>query len=271
MPELPEVETTRRGIAPKILGQTITAVLIRQPKLRWPVTASLAEELPGLCFRNIDRRGKYLLLDAEQGVLLIHLGMSGSLRIVPLGTAANKHDHIDILFSNNIVLRYTDPRRFGCMLWVTQPVLQHPLLENLGPEPLSDEFDGRYLKAQGRGKKIAVKNFIMDSSVVVGIGNIYANEALFNAAIRPSCQAGKISITRYRFLVEQLKSVLQDAIHVGGTTLRDFTGSDGKPGYFKQSLKVYGRGGEPCIQCDRVLTEIRIGQRSTVYCKHCQN
>jgi len=270
MPELPEVETTRLGIKPIILKQTILSVKVRQPKLRWPVTPALAIELPGLNFYSVNRRGKYLLLDTDDGTLLIHLGMSGSLRIVPADSSPAKHDHVDIIFENNIALRYTDPRRFGCILWVNQPIHSHALLKNLGPEPLSDDFDGDYLKLVSAGKQTSVKNFIMDSGVVVGVGNIYANESLFDAKIRPTRKAGNISLKRFQLLAEQIKIVLLNAINVGGTTLRDFTGSDGKPGYFKQSLKVYGRGGEPCTVCNRGLSEIRIGQRSTVYCSDCQ-
>lgn len=271
MPELPEVETTRLGITPKILNQIVSAVKVRQPKLRWPVPESLSLELPGLCFHSIERRGKYLLLETTKGVLLVHLGMSGSLRIVPSDNPPTKHDHVDVMFNSGFTLRYTDPRRFGCMLWIKQPVYSHPLLKNLGLEPLSDEFDGRYLKLRSLGKQTAIKSFIMDSSVVVGVGNIYANESLFNAGISPTRKAKNISLSRFQLLAEQIKLVLKNAIKVGGTTLRDFTGSDGKPGYFKQSLMVYGRGGEPCFICNRKLTELRIGQRSTVYCIRCQS
>ena len=270
MPELPEVETTRRGIAPNILNLSIQSVVVRQPSLRWPVTDSLATELPGLKFLQIDRRGKYLLLHTTKAVLLIHLGMSGSLRLVTAKIAPEKHDHIDITFVSGLVLRYTDPRRFGCMLWLTEPIFSHPLLRNLGPEPLTDEFDAQYLKGKSKGKSVAVKNFIMDGKIVVGVGNIYANEALFNAGIRPKKPAGKISKANYQRLVDEIKIVLHNAIDVGGTTLRDFSGSDGKPGYFKQSLQVYGRGAEPCFKCMQPLKEIRLGQRSTVFCSQCQ-
>jgi formamidopyrimidine-DNA glycosylase len=270
MPELPEVETTRRGIAPSILNQPISEVLIRQYSLRWPITESLTSDLPGKRFLNVDRRGKYLLLRTESGVLIIHLGMSGSLRLVSADVKPAKHDHVDIVFSSDMVLRYTDPRRFGCILWVTEPIESHPLLCKLGPEPLSENFYAGYLKARSKGKSVAVKNFIMDSHVVVGVGNIYANEALFYAGIRPGIRAGGISLARYQQLVEQIKIVLNRAIKVGGTTLRDFSGSDGKPGYFTQSLQVYGRGGQACLVCDEILKEIRLGQRSTVYCPACQ-
>ncbi|MBT8146662.1 MAG: bifunctional DNA-formamidopyrimidine glycosylase/DNA-(apurinic or apyrimidinic site) lyase [Gammaproteobacteria bacterium] len=270
MPELPEVETTRKGVEPSVLHQPIREIVIRCPSLRWPVPQQLTEILPGTRFDSIDRRAKYLLFKNNKGCLIIHLGMSGSLRIVAAGTPPAKHDHVDIILTNDRVLRFTDPRRFGCLLWHTGPIEQHPLLCRLGPEPLTDSFDGRTLKDASKGKKVAVKNFIMDGTTVVGVGNIYANEALFSAGIRPTRAANRVSLDRYVKLAEQIKKVLQNAIDAGGTTLRDFTGSDGKPGYFKQSLKVYGRGGDPCVTCGLELSEIRLGQRSTVYCRHCQ-
>lgn len=270
MPELPEVETTRRGISPTLLHKPVREVVIRAPSLRWPIPKALVKTLPGTRFDRIDRRAKYLLLRNERGYVIIHLGMSGSLRIVPATTPPGKHDHVDIILADNKALRFTDPRRFGCLLWHSGPPEEHPLLQGLGPEPLTDGFDGDYLKAVSKGKKVAVKNFIMNSAVVVGVGNIYANEALFAAGIRPTRAAGRVSRARYVRLAQQIKAVLQNAIDVGGTTLRDFTGGDGKPGYFKQSLKVYGRGGQPCVECGIPLTEIRLGQRSTVYCQQCQ-
>jgi formamidopyrimidine-DNA glycosylase len=263
MPELPEVET--------LLHKPVREVVIRSPRLRWPIPKTLVKTLPGTRFERIDRRGKYLLLRNAQGHVIIHLGMSGSLRIVPASTPPGKHDHVDIILTDNKALRFTDPRRFGCLLWHSGPPDEHPLLHGLGPEPLTDSFDGDYLKAASKGKKVAVKNFIMNSAVVVGVGNIYANEALFSAGIRPTRAAARISRARYVRLAEQIKTVLQNAIDVGGTTLRDFTGGDGKPGYFKQSLKVYGRGAQPCIACGKPLTEVRLGQRSTVYCRQCQS
>lgn len=270
MPELPEVETTRRGIAPGVLGKRVRTVAVREPRLRWPVPTALAAELPGQRIVDVGRRGKYLLLQAETGVLLIHLGMSGSLRILSRNAAAGKHDHVDITFTDGTTLRFTDPRRFGCLLWLKEAPARHPLLAGLGPEPLSEDFDDACLSRGARGKKVAIKNFIMDSRVVVGVGNIYANEALFAAGIRPSRPAGKVSAARLSRLSREIRRVLDRAIKVGGTTLRDFTGSDGAPGYFRQSLNVYGRAGLPCRQCGKTLREIRLGQRSTVYCTNCQ-
>lgn len=270
MPELPEVETTRRGIEPHIKKKRVDKVVLRRKTLRWPITPALSKDLPGETIESVSRRGKYLLLATKSGTLLIHLGMSGSLRIVDLNRHAAKHDHVDIVLANNKVLRYTDPRRFGCMLWVTDSVESHPLLASLGPEPLSSDFNTDYLFEKSRARSAAVKTFIMDSKVVVGVGNIYANESLFLAGINPKRSAGKISKPRYAKLLLCIQQVLQQAIDVGGTTLRDFTGSDGEPGYFAQSLHVYGRKGEPCKTCKTTLREIRQGQRSTVYCPQCQ-
>ena len=270
MPELPEVETTRRGIEPHIENNKVSKVILRRKTLRWPITPALSKDLPGETIKSVSRRGKYLLLATKKGCVLIHLGMSGSLRIVDTNRAAAKHDHVDIVFANNKVLRYTDPRRFGCILWDTESIESHPLLISLGPEPLSEEFHTDYLFQKSRTRTVAVKTFIMDSKVVVGVGNIYANESLFLAGINPKRNAGKISKPRYEKLVECIQQVLQQAIDVGGTSLKDFTGSDGEPGYFAQSLHVYGRKGEPCYVCEGTLKEIRQGQRSTVYCSQCQ-
>jgi formamidopyrimidine-DNA glycosylase len=270
LPELPEVETTRRGILPHVCQRPIKSVVIRQPRLRWPVSPEISRLLPGRQFEDVSRRGKYLLLRSEPGSLLIHLGMSGSLRIVRAGTAAQKHDHVDVEFGDGTVLRFTDPRRFGCVLWLAGQGSSHALLDSLGPEPLGDSFDGDILFARSRGRKQPVKLFIMDSKTVVGVGNIYANEALFAAGINPNRSAGRISRQRYQRLAETIRQVLEQAITAGGTTLRDFTNSEGKPGYFKQSLKVYGRAGQPCLQCQTELKETRLGGRSTVYCKTCQ-
>ncbi|GJM13076.1 MAG: formamidopyrimidine-DNA glycosylase [Pseudohongiella sp.] len=270
MPELPEVETSRRGIEPHIKNQTVNKIVLRRKTLRWPIPETLCRELPGEIIESVSRRGKYLLLTTGKGVVLIHLGMSGSLRIVDSSRPAAKHDHVDIVFASGIALRYTDPRRFGCILWDTGDVEAHPLLASLGPEPLSTEFSSDYLFQKSRGRNTAIKNFIMDSKVVVGVGNIYANESLFLAGINPKRSAGKISKLRYEKLLQCIQQVLSQAIEVGGTTLKDFTGSDGEPGYFAQSLFVYGRKGEACSVCTCTLKEIRQGQRSTVYCPKCQ-
>jgi formamidopyrimidine-DNA glycosylase len=270
MPELPEVETTGRGIAPWVEGQRVTAVEVRHAGLRWPVPPALAQELEGCVIERVTRRGKYLLLQTARGHVLVHLGMSGSLRIVEPGAPVKKHDHVDFALANGKVLRFHDPRRFGCILWLTGDPMAHPLLAGLGPEPLSEDFDASYLFARSRKRTSPVKQFIMDSHVVVGVGNIYANEALFLAGILPTRKAGSISKARYTKLVAAIRQVLASAISSGGTTLRDFVGGDGKPGYFKLQLHVYGRGGEPCCRCHGKLTEIRQGQRTTVYCPRCQ-
>ncbi|MGI0119214.1 bifunctional DNA-formamidopyrimidine glycosylase/DNA-(apurinic or apyrimidinic site) lyase [Zooshikella sp. RANM57] len=270
MPELPEVETTCRGIAPHITGHKFQEIIIRQPKLRWPVPEELTRVLPGTIVNSVSRRAKYILLSTDPGSVIIHLGMSGRLRVLLSGAVAETHDHIDFVFSDGRVLRYTDPRRFGSVLWTTSAPGEHKLLKSLGPEPLDDVFDTHYLFERSRSKQLAVKNFIMDSHIVVGVGNIYANEALFKAGIHPNRAANKISKERYQRLVEEIKQTLTAAIAQGGTTLKDFVGGDGKPGYFKQALMVYGRAGESCVICGTVLQEIRLAQRSTVYCKHCQ-
>ena len=270
MPELPEVETARRGITPHILNRQVTQVIVRDSRLRWPVPDTLATELPGQVIRAVDRRAKYLLLETAVGTLMLHLGMSGSLRIVPAAQPAATHDHLDVVFDNGQALRLTDPRRFGSALWLTENPRQHSLLCSLGPEPLTDEFTTDTLFARSRGRTAPVKNFIMDNQVVVGVGNIYANEALFMAGIHPKRQAGKVSRARYERLVAAIKQVLARAIEQGGTTLKDFVGGDGKPGYFRVELQVYGRTGEPCVTCGKPLKEARLGQRATVFCSHCQ-
>lgn len=271
MPELPEVETTRRGIEPHLRGQRIKQLVVRQRQLRWPVPRGLERKLLGQRIKHIDRRGKYLLLSIGDGTLIIHLGMSGSLRVLPKPSAPGPHDHIDLLLGDGRCLRFTDPRRFGAWLWTDKPVDQHPLLARLGPEPLSAAFNGDYLYQLSRGRKVAVKNFVMNSRIVVGVGNIYANEALFRAGILPARAAGRISAQRYAQLAEAIKAVLTDAIRQGGTTLRDFVGGEGKPGYFTQSLQVYGRRGVACPHCATPIRERRIGQRSSFYCPTCQH
>lgn len=269
MPELPEVETTRRGVEPHCRGRVVKGVIVRQPRLRWPVPGQLAAALSGQVIDSVERRAKYLLFHTAKGSLLVHLGMSGSLRVVQADTPPERHDHIDVLLDNAMCLRYHDPRRFGCFLWLEREEL-HPLLANLGPEPLSEHFNGPLLYSLSRGRKGPVKNFIMNGKVVVGVGNIYANEVLFLAGIRPDRAAGRISAVRYERLAEHIKQVLTTAIEQGGTTLRDFVGGDGRPGYFAQKLLVYGRSGEPCKGCGGLLRELRLGQRSSVYCVTCQ-
>lgn len=270
MPELPEVETTRRGIAPWVAGFEINEVIVRHYRLRTPVPEDLAERLAGKQVGEIDRRAKYLLLPVANGHLLWHLGMSGSLRLVNIGTPPKKHDHIDLVMSSDLVLRYHDPRRFGLVDFIEGEPGEDRRLKSLGPEPLSDDFDGRHLYQRSRGKRVAVKNFIMDSTVVVGVGNIYAAEALFMAGIDPRVEAGRVSLARYRRLSDAIKQVLAASIEQGGTTLRDFVSGRGEPGYFVQKLNVYGRGGEPCRNCGRELRSMTIGQRASVFCPHCQ-
>ncbi len=269
MPELPEVETTRRGIEPHCLGHRVEQLIVRESRLRWPVPDQLAATLRGQTILEVKRRAKYLLFRTAAGSLLVHLGMSGSLRMVTADIPPRRHDHIDILFEGGRCLRYHDPRRFGCFLWLQKGEI-HPLLESLGPEPLSTEFDGELLYQRSRGRKGPVKNFIMDGKVVVGVGNIYANEALFLSGIRPDRAAGRISLARHQRLAENIKLVLTSAIEQGGTTLRDFVGGDGKPGYFAQQLLVYGRSGQPCKCCGGLLREVRLSQRTSVYCVTCQ-
>ncbi|MEM7098901.1 MAG: bifunctional DNA-formamidopyrimidine glycosylase/DNA-(apurinic or apyrimidinic site) lyase [Pseudomonadota bacterium] len=269
MPELPEVETTRRGIEPWVVGHSLVETVVRQPNLRWPV--ELPKSLIGQTVRRVARRGKYLLLQTDPGTLLVHLGMSGSLRVMQTGDSVLKHDHVDLAFSNGRILRLNDPRRFGSVLFQAgDDPHAHPLLCNLGVEPLGNEFSGGLLFELSRGRKVAVKNFIMDSRVVVGVGNIYAAEALFAAGLRPATAAKRIPRHKYDLLAQEIVKVLARSVRQGGTTLRDFVGSDGQPGYFKQQLFVYGRQGEPCRLCETILKHQVIGQRSSVYCPACQ-
>jgi formamidopyrimidine-DNA glycosylase len=270
MPELAEVETTRRGILPLIYDQTVAEVIIRHHQLRWAVPGEIVDLLPGKRFMDVERRGKYLLLRTDIGTLIVHLGMSGCLRVIDAATPAQKHDHVDILFENGMCLRYTDPRRFGAFLWTTTDPLQHKLLENLGPEPLTSAFDARYLSQQAERRKVPIKTLIMDSHVVVGVGNIYATESLFRAKIYPLQSAGDLSDEQSQLLVSAIKAILRAAIKQGGTTLRDFRKSDGKPGYFRHQLQVYGRAGKPCLVCGTKLVALKIAQRTTVYCPTCQ-
>ncbi len=269
MPELPEVETTLRGIAPHILQRQVSRLVIRQPRLRWPIPDELPNLLKGERLLGLRRRGKYLLFEFSCGHALVHLGMSGSLRIVPTASEPGTHDHFDLEFGE-LALRYHDPRRFGCLLWVEDEPEEHSLLAMLGPEPLTDEFTAEYLFQRSRKRTQAIKQFIMDSHVVVGVGNIYANESLFMARIKPIRKAGTLTRRNCEDLVRDIKFVLNRSIEQGGTTLRDFVGGDGKPGYFAQQLLVYGRGGEPCTSCGKALKEVRMTDRTTVYCVDCQ-
>lgn len=269
MPELPEVETTRRGIAPHCEGRTIRALLLREARLRWPVRPDLPALLRDRPLRRLDRRAKYLLFHFDHGILLVHLGMSGSLRLLPASAPVQKHDHIDIVFAENVALRYNDPRRFGSFQWFDKGNDPFPLAA-LGPEPLDVAFTGEHLYRASRGRRLAVKPFIMDAGIVVGVGNIYATEALFLAGIRPDRAAGRVALIRYEGLAEAIKQVLTNAISQGGTTLRDFVGGDGQPGYFAQQLYVYGRAGQPCKRCGAILRTRVIGQRASAFCIACQ-
>ena len=270
MPELPEVETTRRGIKPHVGGRQVARVIVRNGSLRWPVPTSLSSKLKGRRIESVERRGKYILLNSAAGTVLVHLGMSGSLRIVDASVKPEKHDHVDIILDNGKCLRFRDPRRFGCILWAGQSPLEHKLLRTLGPEPLDDDFNADSLYLPSRGRSQAIKLFIMDSHNVVGVGNIYASEALYLSGINPRRAAGRVSHERYRELVAAIKAVLSGAIERGGTTLRDFVNSEGSPGYFAQELNVYGKANEACNSCDGKVRQIVQGQRSTFYCPRCQ-
>jgi formamidopyrimidine-DNA glycosylase len=269
MPELPEVETTLRGIAPHVVGRKIREVIVRERRLRWPVPAEV-EELAGQRIESARRRGKYLLLRTARGTLLLHLGMSGSLRVIDPASPWRKHDHLAFQMESGRQLRFHDPRRFGCALLLPQDDDSHPLLRDLGPEPLGDDFSADYLFERSRGKSIAVKHFIMDSKVVVGVGNIYACESLFIAGIRPTKAARRVTRESFSKLVTAIRKVLFASIERGGTTLRDFLREDGEPGYFKQSLRVYDRKDQPCLRCKTAVKRIVSGQRSTFFCPNCQ-
>jgi formamidopyrimidine-DNA glycosylase len=271
VPELPEVETTRRGLEPHLVGQHIDNIVVRDRRLRWPVPRQLNKQASGATIRAVGRRAKYLLIDCgEKGWIIIHLGMSGRLRVLPQSTPYSKHDHIDIILSSGMLVRFTDPRRFGALLWTRVHPLQHSLLRSLGPEPLEDTFDAKWLHACTRGRSVAIKLAIMNSDIVAGVGNIYANEALFRARINPRTKAGRLSLQRCASLVAAIKATLRDAIAAGGSSLRDFFGTDGARGYFQQQYMVYGRKGEPCKNCGTEICGVRLGQRSTFYCTRCQ-
>jgi len=270
MPELPEVETTRRGIQPHLTHQVISQCHIRHPQLRWPIPTSLKETLPHARIQHIHRRAKYLLLLFDHGTLIVHLGMSGRLRMLPKWIKPEKHDHFDLLLENNTCLRYTDPRRFGAILWTADDPLQHPLLHKLGPEPLSKQFNGQALYHALSKRHIPIKTGIMDHHVVVGVGNIYANEALFLSGISPLQPCHQVTLAQCFTLAKHIKQVLRQAIAAGGTTLKDFYGVEGNPGWFSQQLQVYQREHQSCLQCATPIKRMSIAQRSTFYCPHCQ-
>lgn len=269
MPELPEIETACRGLTPLLVGQDVKRVIVRHPTLRWPVAANLAKRLPNATILNISRRSKYLLINTTHGNLIWHFGMSGTLRVLPTYTTPQKHDHIDWLLGNEQCLRYTDPRRFGCLLWEDSP-LAIQLLAMLGPEPLNDDFDAGYLHQACQGRSRAIKLVIMDSHIVVGVGNIYANESLFAAKIHPETAAGDLTKAQCSKLCASIKKILAQAITLGGTTLKDFSQVDGKPGYFQQTLNVYDRATLPCRLCHTPLQALSLNQRQTVFCPKCQ-
>jgi formamidopyrimidine-DNA glycosylase len=270
MPELPEVETTLRGIQPTLLHSTIDHVIVRNRSLRWPIPDGLEEKLAGQTVKTLERRGKYLLIGTPAGTAMLHLGMSGSLRIMNSGHPPDKHDHVDVVLTSRKLIRFNDPRRFGSLLWAGNKPLEHPLLAALGPEPLSLAFDGETLYQAGHDRQVAIKQLIMNSNIVVGVGNIYASESLFRAGIHPARKASRLSRARYAQLADEIKKVLRDAIKMGGTTLRDFHNAEGKPGYFRIKLQVYGRAGEPCNSCGLPIKHKVQGQRATYYCSHCQ-
>jgi len=270
MPELPEVETTRRGLEQHLVGQRIARVTIRNRRLRKPVPPRLSARLSGTTIRALTRRGKYLLIDCGAGTLILHLGMSGRLWLVDAATPAEKHDHFDLALANGKIVRLRDPRRFGLVLWQAGDPLRHPLLAHIGPEPLSGEFDGACLHRVMRTRGAAIKHVLMDGHVVAGVGNIYANEALFRAGINPRLPAQRLSLARCRLLVQKLRGTLTEAIYAGGSSLRDYVGGDGMAGNFQKAFLVYGRAGEPCSRCGTPIREIRQGQRATFYCPCCQ-
>jgi len=270
MPELPEVEIIRCGLEPLIVGQQIERVVVRTPQLRWPIPSELTRVLRGQVVHAVERRAKYLVFRLQDGNMIIHLGMSGRLRLSRGHEVPGKHDHVDIFFKNGDCLRFCDPRRFGAILWSATDPMAHPLIVKSGPEPLSAALHGDYLYERSRGRRVSVKQFIMDQRVVSGLGNIYANEALFAARIHPVTPAGRISLKKYRHLASAIKKTLRKAIAAGGTTMRDFHDESGQAGYFQLKLKVYGRSSESCLVCGHTIRQIRNGQRSTFYCPRCQ-
>jgi formamidopyrimidine-DNA glycosylase len=270
MPELPEVETTRRGIEPWVAGRVIEAIIVREPRLRWRVPRELPDAAKGRRVLDLKRRAKYLLFELENGTMILHLGMSGSLRVLPRPPPPLPHDHVDIVLDSGACLRFNDPRRFGSLLWTTADPLTHPLLKSLAPEPLSEEFNADYLAKATKRRSVAIKQAVMNSQIVVGVGNIYASEALFRAGIRPRRAAGRLKRDEFEALVKSIKQVLKEAIREGGTTLRDYVNPEGMPGYFRQKLYVYERAGEPCRVCMTPIKQFVQGQRSTYFCAKCQ-
>jgi formamidopyrimidine-DNA glycosylase len=270
VPELPEVEVTRLGLKP-LLKNKVGKVVIRNYSLRWPINSKLPELLKNQTLLDLNRRGKYILAKFASGTLIIHLGMSGRLCIVPSGEVLNKHDHVDIQFKkNNLILRYRDPRRFGSILWTEEDPYSHKLIKNMGPEPLNEEFDAKYLFIKLKNKQQCIKNAIMDSQVVVGVGNIYASEVLHDSSIRPNRISNKVSMKEVVSLVKSIKNIIKDAIRKGGSTMNDFFDVNGNNGYFQDEHKVYGREGLPCFQCHLPIIQLRLGQRSSFFCKKCQ-
>jgi formamidopyrimidine-DNA glycosylase len=270
MPELPEVETTRRGIEPWLVGHRIENVVVRDRRLRWPVPRSLPARLRGTTVRAVGRRAKYLLIATDAGTLILHLGMSGSLRVMDAASPPLAHDHVDLVLDSGRCLRFNDPRRFGCLLFTAGPPEKHPLLARLAVEPLSEDFRADDLWRSARGRRASIKAFVMDSRIVAGVGNIYASEALFRSGIRPGLAAGRVSRIRMAGLVGAIRDVLTEAIVVGGTTLRDYVDASGMPGYFGQKLFVYERAGQACRKCRTPIRQFTQGQRSTYWCPHCQ-
>lgn len=270
MPELPEVETTRRGIEPAVTSRMIDRIVVREPRLRWRVPAEITALAPGQRVQHLRRRAKYLLFDLDRGSMILHLGMSGSLRVMPADATPLPHDHVDIVMDSGMCLRFNDPRRFGSLLWTADDPLKHPLLVRLAPEPLSDDFDAAYLARTAHGRRVEIKQLLMNGNLVVGVGNIYASEALFHAGIRPQRSASRVRREEFAPLVRSIRKVLRAAIRQGGTTLRDYVSPDGTPGYFRQKLFVYERAGEPCRVCKTPIRRIVQGQRATYFCPQCQ-
>jgi formamidopyrimidine-DNA glycosylase len=270
VPELPEVETTRRGLEPHLKNQRIDGIIIRDRRLRWPIPRDLEKRATGSIIHNVERRGKYLLIECDEGWLIVHLGMSGRLRVLPHALEPTKHDHFDLVLSSGAVVRFTDPRRFGALLWTSEDPARHQLLRSLAPEPLDRSFNAQWLHTRTRKRHLSIKLALMNNEIVTGVGNIYANEALFRAGIHPKTKAGRLSLQRCEKLVRAIKETLLDAINAGGSSLRDFYGADGSPGYFQQSYMVYSRQGEPCRACGAPIRSCRLGQRSTFYCTRCQ-